>query len=429
MGVGSEEAMEVAAVPQALLAAGVHGTEVESEAEATSLVYGGGLQSRRPRAGLRLFLMGSLALAAVSALAIGATRRTRRVGGLGGKGLTQLEEVEARAGEGRNESEKPPDQGMGFPDRDGEEGPTLFCFSVMNCANGAEVETIKGQLRSRIGIFACDNVAVISGCKMNLGNGHKLPNGSHVQVMTWLNPAAPAPMGVFTAGDNTNSFKNTDIFIRAWDMLISSKVVFGHDWLVKADPDAVFFADRMRRHLTKHSASDKPFYLKNCNYKGQAALYGSIEVFNANSVKRYADAGDKCKQLDWVHWGEDQWIDTCMWQMLGAIPVNDFELVGDHRCMSAECEDTWRAAFHDYKSWASYENCWHRSRNAEKNAAMVKDSNNFCCTWSWDASDPCNKCGSKTEPGGGYCGTNKGACSTCGQAVWCQRANGTATIA
>jgi len=319
------------------------------------------------------------------------------------------------------------DQGMGFPVMGTR--PSLFCWSVMNCKNPNEVETMKGQLRERIGIFGCDNVAVLSGCKINLGNGHRLPNGSYVQVTTWYNPAEPVPMGNFAAGDNTNSFKNTDIFIRAWNILVTSKAVFGHDWTVKADPDCVFFAYRLRWHLKKLTPESKkrPLYLKNCLYQGQAALYGSLEVFSELALKEYELKGKDCLNMPWQQWGEDQWVDTCMWQKLGGIPINDFKLVGDHRCMAAECEDTSRASFHDYKSWGSYKNCWDRSKMAEK----MKESDNFCCTYSWNNTDPCNKCGSKVRPGGGFCGGSKGACQGCGQmAQWCKRnKDGNAEIA
>lgn len=317
---------------------------------------------------------------------------------------------------------------MGFPDNTFQ--PTLFCWSVMNCQNQAEVDTIKGQLRHRIGIFACDNVAVISGCKMNLGEGHKFPNGSKVKVETWLNPAQPVPMGNLAAGDDTNSFKNSDIFIRAWDMLVKSKVVFGHDWTVKCDPDAVFFAYRARWHLKKFPLNF-PAYVRNCNFRGAPKLFGAVEIANEQAMIKYDQVGDQCKQLDWPHWGEDEWIATCMLTKLQARPLDDFELVGDHRCMSAECGDTWRAGFHDYKSWQMYKKCWDTSKAAEKakaqatkDAKKMREQGAFCCTFSPDPNNPCGACGTQVRPGQGFCGDSPNNCKNCGQATWCKRENG-----
>jgi len=312
-----------------------------------------------------------------------------------------------------------PHPGMGWPQ--GTYSPTLFCWSVFNVDNADEVKLMKLQLKMHIGIFACDEARTLSGKAISLGQGHRYENGSAIEVYSWFNPAKPAPRGNYAQGDNTMSFKNTQIFISAWKILADSGVLFNFNWTVKADPDAVLFPERLRWHLKPHTHGNAPKHLKNCNYNGLAALYGSLEVFNQHAMWAYKQKQQECvDQLPWQHWGEDQWIDTCMWKIVGSAPLNDYTLVGDHRCMQAECEDTWRAAFHDYKTEWSYLDCWHRSVRAKR----IKDTGEYCCLSARDASDPCNTCwpGSDKKPGtGDWCASSWENCHKCGaQTAWCR---------
>jgi len=385
------------------------------------------------RKGQRACAAGAFASCLLAAAALALT--SFRVGG--GARAAGQRDADAHQGvselvmvKGRKKAEMVPDMGMGFPT--GTYWPTLFCFSVMNAKNNDEIATIKGQLRNRTGIFACDNVAVLSAKKIYLGKGHKKPDGQSVKVYSWVNPANPVPMGNLQGGDSTNSFKNTEIFINAWNILAKSGAIFGHNWTVKVDPDAVFFPERLRWHLKHHTWGTEARYFKNCKFKGPQ-LYGALEVFNEAAMRKYKENGRVCStQLAWQGWGEDEWIDKCMSEKLGATAINDYTLVGDHRCMNAECEDTWRPAFHDYKTEALYYNCWKRSMDAEKwkkkevkRQQELKEGGYFCCVSSWNPSNPCNSCqdGSKQSPGHGYCGGSRTACKKCGQqSHWCKSA-------
>merc|ERR1712190_457607 len=113
-----------------------------------------------------------------------------------------------------------------------------------------------------------------------------------------------------------------------------------------------------------------------------------------------------CTSMPYGFMGEDEYIDKCM-QKIGAQAVNDFELVGDHRCMSAECSDTNRPAFHDYKTVAAYSGCYKTSINAEKAYQKALESQKkyktrgaFCCT-AGSGADKCSTCfpSSKNVPG------------------------------
>jgi len=317
----------------------------------------------------------------------------------------------------------PPDPSFGWPTD--VYWPRLFCWSVMNKDNVQEVATMKMQVKMHIGIASCERFAVLSGIKMYLGEGHKWDNGTAVKVHSWENPAKPVPMGNLGAGDETNSFKNTDIFINAWNILISSKIMQGDvDWVIKADPDAVFFPERLRKHVKPFSWGQQtktPLYFKNCFYKGPK-LYGALEVFNQAAMLKLSSHMSWCTSLPWGGWGEDEFIDKCM-ERLSAKALQDYKLVGDHRCMSAECEATDRASFHDYKTPELYQNCWNRSKNSEKWVKQMAEGNFFCCTSPGNPGDPCNTCnpGASTKAGQGWCGSSKNQCKGCGTgATWCK---------
>jgi len=318
---------------------------------------------------------------------------------------------------------KKPDPSFGWPAE--VYWPRLFCWSVMNKDNPQEVSTMKMQVKLHIGISSCERFAVLSGVRMYLGEGHKWKNGTAVKVYSWRNPAKAVPMGNLQAGDETNSFKNTEIFINAWNILLSSKIMEGDiDWIIKADPDAVFFPERLRKHVKPFSwgkQTKTPMYFKNCNYKGPK-LYGALEVFNQAAMLKLNKHMAWCTGLPWGGWGEDEFIDKCMIR-LSAKALQDYKLVGDHRCMSAECEATDRASFHDYKSPELYQNCWNRSKNSEKYIKKMAQGHFFCCTSPGNHADPCNTCnpGASTKPNQGWCGSSKRQCKGCGGgSEWCK---------
>mmetsp|Transcript_103268 Transcript_103268/g.321823 ORF Transcript_103268/g.321823 Transcript_103268/m.321823 type:complete len:440 (-) Transcript_103268:42-1361(-) len=311
-------------------------------------------------------------------------------------------------GEAEDAEVQVPSEGSGFPHKAFE--PSLFCFSVMQ-PNGTEEELVKNQLKHRRSIFACDDFAVLSPARRFLGYGHRMSNGSWVEVYSWYNPVPKAKFGNIASGDRTASFKNTAAFIEAWDTLSKSRVLEGHAWVAKVDPDAVFFAYRLRRHVARLPVRHTPLYLKNCKRKPgwtNDYLFGALEVFNAAAVSAYAQRGDSCKSLPAGGWGEDMWISKCM-ESLGAQARLETELVSDKRCVYKPCSDVWSAAFHDYKAVGAWNDCWRRSARSEAYLGEAKRTGKFCC----DGKDPCGKCNTRKYPGEDECTTDAN-CGRCG---------------
>merc|ERR1712218_22448 len=166
--------------------------------------------------------------------------------------------------------------------------------------------------------------------------------------------------GNLGAGQTTNSWLNTQVFINAFDTILSDsrKRVWHHDWLVKVDPDAVFFPDRLRLHLKPHTPGC--LYLTNCNHGGPQ-LYGALEVYSKQAMGLYKDQSWRCKGMPGKEgWGEDSYFRKCM-DLLGVGMIADYALVGDGRCMYAPCTDGWRAAFHPFKDVGAWFWCYDQS--------------------------------------------------------------------
>jgi len=236
------------------------------------------------------------------------------------------------------------------------QGPSLFCFSVMT--PGGEVALVTSQFKRKASIFACNDFAVISCQKLDLG-----PDECGRHVTTWANPALQ-PVGIGnlnSAGVTTNSFLNTDTFIKSWDMLMNSNAIWKHAWIAKVDPDAVFFPDRLRAHVAPHTGP--PQYVLNCLWSGTAKIFGAVEVFSIPAIVLYHQKPWVCKNMGWHGWGEDYYMEKCM-AALGATALVDYDMVGDGRCRGAVCTDKRVAAYHPYKDIGAYWSCWDQSNNA-----------------------------------------------------------------
>jgi hypothetical protein len=136
------------------------------------------------------------------------------------------------------------------------------------------------------------------------------------------------------------------------------------DWVVKADPDAVIIADRLRDHVRPHTGQSA--YIRNCNGFPQSSdypmMYGSLEAISKEGLRTYRDNVGRC-QSDfaawWRTWGEDLWMGKCLLQ-LGVGPRDDFGIISDGVCRgdNNDCGNWWSAAFHPFKSTDAWMNCW-----------------------------------------------------------------------
>jgi hypothetical protein len=157
------------------------------------------------------------------------------------------------------------------------EWPALFCIAHM-MPHGPELALMKSHFTRGVGIFACNDQAVFcSGGRIALGGTgdstfHTLPVPNI--KMSKGNVAIP--------GQTTNSWLNTKLFTKVFEAMLHGRF-WAYDWVIKVDPDAVFFPDRLREHvapLTVRAGPDADaVYIRNCPKNPYIHLMGAIEVF------------------------------------------------------------------------------------------------------------------------------------------------------
>jgi len=228
-------------------------------------------------------------------------------------------------------------------------GGTCFCWSLM-LPFGYEIELLKFQYGIQGSIFACDAAAVYSNRSLTVAPGLETS-------------VVPVDLTVKFGGDSYSAL-NTWIFIAIWKKVIDEGWHKQYAWIVKVDPDAVFFVDRLRPILAANLGAG---YINNCRF----GLHGPIEVLAANTLSTFeADyasswdgkAPDKCvKQLHFGQWGEDFFLSQCMKKVYNIYPKLDENLMCEAHCSCPSwywCADgTQRVTYHPFKRVDMYSQC------------------------------------------------------------------------
>jgi len=230
------------------------------------------------------------------------------------------------------------------------ESPSLFCWSLAR-GSGYEVEVMKAQLVAGAGIFRCDGFAVMSEEDWTVGHG---PGGRLGEVKT--TSFKGADVGVSKDG----TAGNAEQFMQAWRAVLKSTTVLKFDWTIKADPDAVIIADRLRTHLKEQTG--RRVFVRNCNSHPEnpdfPMMYGSLEALSREALVHFKDGLERCIHgLAWGTWGEDVFMSKCL-TFLDVDPIDDFSISSDGVCAGVDCYDTYSAAFHPFKGAAEWTDCW-----------------------------------------------------------------------
>jgi len=231
-----------------------------------------------------------------------------------------------------------------------EAGTSLFCFSLM-VPGTDEQKLLAWQHENKVSIFACEGVAVYSS--------------KHIDVVPGVSTTVIDSDLKCEYGGDSQSALNAWIFIALFDKLLDDKLYAKHDWVVKADPDAVFFPDRLRKLVLEHSGAG---YINNCKY----GMHGPIEVFSKRAMDTLAADYDaswdgkspsSCvKKMDFGQWGEDMFLDQCLSKILKVSPRPlDERLMCEAHC---DCpawywctNGTDRVSFHPFKTVDAYATC------------------------------------------------------------------------
>eukprot|EP00405_Crypthecodinium_cohnii_P022161 CAMPEP_0206465606 /NCGR_PEP_ID=MMETSP0324_2-20121206/27940_1 /ASSEMBLY_ACC=CAM_ASM_000836 /TAXON_ID=2866 /ORGANISM="Crypthecodinium cohnii, Strain Seligo" /LENGTH=606 /DNA_ID=CAMNT_0053938517 /DNA_START=181 /DNA_END=2001 /DNA_ORIENTATION=+ len=230
--------------------------------------------------------------------------------------------------------------------------PKLFCFMAMR-SSGMEFKVGKKQAELRAGIFACDEYTVFSDDETELAP----------KIKTKLLKHFAAPLSV--PGALTATWVNTQAFIEAWDTIIKSPEPWKCDWMVKVDPDTVFFPPRAKSLLrdlapaVKDADTGAGVFIQNCD-DPHLRFYGSMELLSHKALGAFKNRNETCDSLESSKMGEDMWMERCF-GLLGVKPVQGYQLLHDQYCPAGTKEEKYcdlkAAGFHPYKAPEQWQQC------------------------------------------------------------------------
>jgi len=226
--------------------------------------------------------------------------------------------------------------------------PSLYCISLY-MPSSYEGGIINKQLELDAGIFSCDGYDVIASDEVTCGTSK---DGVLVKTLT----IEKVEVGVSQDG----TAGNAKLFMAFWDKIIAGKRFRDYDWTIKADPDAVLIAWRLRDKMAPHIGEN--VYVVNCNKFPSSPnfpmMFGSLEILSSAAMIAYADGSWTCgQQLPWDAWGEDYYLTHCL-DLLGVGRISDFTVVGDNVCTGADCADGSSGSYHPFKTPEDWEGCW-----------------------------------------------------------------------
>lgn len=238
--------------------------------------------------------------------------------------------------------------------------PSLFCNSLM-VPHTYEVELLRAQLVKKLGIFGCEEWAVIANVSLRITR-RKSKVAIFSDVMQGSLEAA--------FGGEFHTALNTDIFIKYWDKILSDKRTWRNDWTVKVDPDCLFFPDRLKEMLSFAGGALAPpepkagRYLNNC----PLGLHGPIEAMSKRALRTYRRHKKNCTEgPPHKHGQEDYYMRECF-KAIGVEKVDAYNVLFEGTWACHERPSSWhpyrppcfspQVSFHPFKTIKSYLNCW-----------------------------------------------------------------------
>lgn len=225
---------------------------------------------------------------------------------------------------------------------------SVYCFQLMQPA-GYELELVAYQFEKRASIFACDRWTLFSSKAIKVSLGFRTtPIKSDLRCET---------------GGEFGTVLNTEIFMAVWAEVINVGEFERASWTVKVDPDCVFLPARLLPRL--QGLEDEPggVYLNNC----ALGMRGPLEVLSRNAVLAWAGGAERCERRFQrlcggpCQWGEDKFVDQCLWKVLGVRRVDDWDLLLEAkrapRRGGTSCRDPKFAGFHPFRSPSDWWRC------------------------------------------------------------------------
>merc|ERR1719284_1324242 len=252
------------------------------------------------------------------------------------------------------------------------QGQSLYCFAVVAKDTGSpkpnyDQELIDYQSEHGVGIFNCEETGLYSDAAISLSNGRP-----YYQVFDeegdWK----------FAKRKTTGAYVNTGLFTQVWKAIKKEGKWEAHDWVVKADPDAVFVVPRLKKALESTYDVPSGSYFANCPYVDYG-FFGNLEVISKTAWSTLLEKIDVCKadkEIDWKvgikkgkygPMGEDLFAQVCM-DKYGVKRVGAYDLTQDGACeakrdegekknkkFQPHCDAVYGASLHPFKkvdAWA-----------------------------------------------------------------------------
>jgi hypothetical protein len=215
--------------------------------------------------------------------------------------------------------------------------------------SGYELDLLRLQHLRRTSVFMCDDYSIYSSRVVEIAPGcHTIVVNSDLKC---------------AYGGEFHTALNLEIFMAVWVQVVAEARFVTYDWIVKVDPDCVFLPNRLRTVIARHPEDPRGVYLNNCKF----GMHGPIEVYSRNAAITWARGSARCMQhfeqqcSGPCSWGEDFFIDQCLWKVLGVKRVDDTSILLEDHCQPPpgwnSCTNQTYVAYHPFKDPGSYSTC------------------------------------------------------------------------
>lgn len=252
--------------------------------------------------------------------------------------------------------------------------PTFFCWMLVRIDRPSERDLLcLHLLRWRDSIAACDAHLVLSNRSATLGGGRiDVVRGVHGPLEI---PSAGGRWGTAVCPSCVRHFQ------QCWRVVARDERALRSSWVVKVDPDSVFFASRLRQLVLplegmrrradgendrrgggSETMGSGGLYLHNAiapwgrNGSPMTVFWGPLHVLSRRAFLRLAAVPQLCVKRardDRDNGGEDWWVDTCM----QALKVPHVYLDGLLSNGVGDCTGHAEAALHPLKTARAAQHC------------------------------------------------------------------------
>jgi len=262
-------------------------------------------------------------------------------------------------------------------------GLSLYCFAVYvqdtgNDKPNYELGLLQGQHDKSVGIFSCAEWAVFSDVVVPLGAA-----GATSDTTTQVEDVKSDWHLMKRKGPD--NWINTGMFVQVWSAMKKAGHYKHHNWVIKADADAVFFPAKLATVLSSVGVPPQGVYMENCRYVDWG-YFGNLEVFSQQAFTTLVYSLEECyTAVPWkigVHggkygpMGEDLFAQKCM-DLKKVSKEEMFELTTDGACPSdrpagqeknkkyiPNCAGTSTPSIHPFKKPTDWFKCHEEAQDA-----------------------------------------------------------------